>query len=495
MKKIVVCLLCCLLLFNLVSAQGEDTVKESSYQRAVEFMEQGQYDIAISIFEMLENYKDSSVMIAICKNSKLQIYYDSALSMFNDGEYDAAREVFLMLGDFSDSAQQVVRCDNMKRQIRYDAAMSLADEGLYELALEEFALLGDFADSADQAKLMEGLITERDFNAAFLLEQNGDYDGAIEGYRALEGRRDCAERIAVCEHQLYVNGLIERIEIALYTTHFDASYCYSLIAEAEENNFPAENIDNWLTLANKFQIRSDFPGSDFSESLKDTNGNLVLRVVFQSDGLLTLVRCGKEGVTVLDTSESKYNNYELKTDTVKRDYVLAYGEDTADLYIIGEKLMFVGTLTDIDNLTDIIPTSTGLDFSYTYSLIPLRTRTLSYIIMDAEHYTVADTDIIVDFDHYPVPSETVDTIPIYLDALKYQIEDEMKYLLADGTNDASLRGWLKSHPEPDCVDIYAWVEAEQCFVALVRDGNDAISVALKQSGDTTWKIMGEYKFR
>lgn len=489
------CLLCCLLLFSFVSAQGEDTVQESSYQRAVEFMEQGRYDIAISIFEMLGDYKDSVVMIAICKNSKLQIYYDSAVSMFNNGEYDAAKEVFLMLGDFSDSTQQALRCDNMKRQIRYDAAMSLANEGLYELALDEFVRLGDFADSADQAKLMAEHITERDFNAAFLLEQNGDYAGAIEGYRALEGRKDCTERIAVCEHQLYVNGLSEKIETALRTTPFDAAECYSLIAEAEKNGLPAENIDNWLTFANKLQIRGDFPGSDFSELQKDTNGELALRVVLQNDGQLTLVRCGKEGVTVLDTAERKYNEYKLKADSVKRDYVFAYGEDTADIYMIGERLTLIDTLTDTGNLTDIIPTSTGFDIGYTYSREPLRTRTLSYIIMDAEHHTAADTGITADMDHYPVPSEAAEIITLYIDALKYQIEDEMKYLVADGADDAGLREWLKSHSEPDRVDVYAWVEADQCLVALLRDGNDTVSVALKQSDDTFWKIMGEYKFR
>ena len=128
MKRIVCALLTMILVLYGV-ALAEDPAKEAAYQRGLQLMEAGEYDMAVTIFEMLDGYSDSAAQIIICQSAKFQLYYDRAQELFAAGEYDAAKEVYLMLGDYKDSAVQVIRCETQKKQVQYDAAAALADSG------------------------------------------------------------------------------------------------------------------------------------------------------------------------------------------------------------------------------------------------------------------------------------------------------------------------------------------------------------------------------
>lgn len=70
----------------------------SKYNAAVELMDNGKYEEAITAFEMLGDYKDSQDRI---KESK----YQNAVSLLNEGKYHKAATEFSALKDYKDSRE------------------------------------------------------------------------------------------------------------------------------------------------------------------------------------------------------------------------------------------------------------------------------------------------------------------------------------------------------------------------------------------------------
>ena len=67
MKKWITACLAAMMLAGTVPAGATDAAKQAVYERAVQFVEKGQYDRAISTFEMLGDFLDSKEQIARCQ--------------------------------------------------------------------------------------------------------------------------------------------------------------------------------------------------------------------------------------------------------------------------------------------------------------------------------------------------------------------------------------------------------------------------------------------
>ena len=106
--------------------------KELSYRKAMEFMEAGDYDMAIAILEILGDYSDSMVQLAMAKNAKQQAVYDQAAGMMEAGQYESAREVFLSLGNYKDSALKAVTCRQLQEEQEAKAKLAQTEAPLFE---------------------------------------------------------------------------------------------------------------------------------------------------------------------------------------------------------------------------------------------------------------------------------------------------------------------------------------------------------------------------
>lgn len=492
-----ICLLvCALLAYPALSMAEGGSFEETTYAKAIQHMESGQYDVAISVFGIIGDYKDSMQKIADCENAKLAILYDGAMELLEAGEYDAAREAFVMIGDYADCAEKIAACDAHKLQIIYDAAAKLAEQGEYELAMDEFAQLGSFSDSAAQVQQMAVNIVERDYANAFALEQKEQYEQAIDAYQALEGKKDCTDRIAACEHAIAVRELTTSIEAELIKTNdFNAQLCSEYFTQAMELGIANEQIDHWVLLANEQQMLQLYGTKQHSALIANSQGEVTNSVVHSKHGEIVLVKCGKNGVSPLSQTDESYTSMKLVNDKQGRAFVLGQKGDEYHIFLISETLDYISIIGNVEQLKDVTGTELGLNADYQYSALPLRTSTTEYIIRDKDHFTAIDSGVVVNLQNYPKLNSAKTLLTLYMDAMNYDVQAEMDHLLADNADTATLREWLNKNKTIADAQIYAWFEKDNCYVAIVRSGKNEISVALRQTANNTYQLVGEYIYQ
>lgn len=79
------------------------------YSKAGHFMQDGDYEAALAVFDSIPDYKDTAEKIAECNQ---HVQYDSAVNAFTDGRYEEACDGFAPLGDFLDAESYVEQAEN-----------------------------------------------------------------------------------------------------------------------------------------------------------------------------------------------------------------------------------------------------------------------------------------------------------------------------------------------------------------------------------------------
>ncbi|MBR3552885.1 MAG: TIR domain-containing protein [Clostridia bacterium] len=115
------------------------------YNAAIKLYEVGRYDEAISIFEALDGYKDSNVIIEECK-------YAEAVQLMNDGQFDEAIAAFEAMDGFKDSEEKIEECKNSIAESEYNDAVQLMREGSPFTAYQILLRLDDYKDAKEQAE-------------------------------------------------------------------------------------------------------------------------------------------------------------------------------------------------------------------------------------------------------------------------------------------------------------------------------------------------------
>lgn len=86
-----------------VIVEYKNEVIEAKYNTAIKLMNQQQFEDAISAFEDIEEYKDSTVQIEKCKNRINEENYNRAITLINEGSYKEAITALEKLGDFKNA--------------------------------------------------------------------------------------------------------------------------------------------------------------------------------------------------------------------------------------------------------------------------------------------------------------------------------------------------------------------------------------------------------
>ncbi len=111
-------------------------IPNNNYNAAVELMESGEYEQAITAFEALDGYKDSADKITECN-------YGIAVDLMDVGKFNEAISAFEALDGYEDSADKITECN-------YGIAVELKNAGRYEEAVSAFRELGSYKDSNEQ---------------------------------------------------------------------------------------------------------------------------------------------------------------------------------------------------------------------------------------------------------------------------------------------------------------------------------------------------------
>lgn len=497
MKRIYCAILVCILLLIPVTSFAEDAAKEATYQRAVEFLEAGEYDMAISIFEMLGDYSDSAAQILVCKNAKSQIYYDRACELFSNGEYDAAKEVFLMLGTFSDSQIQAVRCETQKKQDQYDAASKLAESGDYIRAKEAFILLGEFSDSTARVEQMDRLILASEYETAKSYEDSGEYAEAIAIYESLGEYEDAADRIEFCQLQIHIANLSGMIEEALDAEPFNASSVYSLLLEGTTHGLDQAYIAECYDDAYTKEMYATY-GEDTVYVDADMDNDGTMERILSANGSMTVLKRSQEGLVHISTTENAdYTEFLIITDPSQRKYLQCFGESETgyDIYLLENDPALINTDGSVAYGTDIDVTASGFILNETLTANPWRGVQTEYIVLSGSEVIVNASPVRVDMNNYPAVTSADLLLRLYHDAVQYNSVDEMQMLRtesADVEQLDSINQWITEHESIDRADIILWNSEAQCFVGMITSGNDTIYVRMNRDSAGNFSLLGLY---
>ena len=103
-------------------------IPNNKYADAVSLLNSGKYEDAISIFETIDEYKDSHAQIEICKNAILKEKYDGATLLLEAGDYEKAYSILESLGEYGDASNKIA-------ESKYSRAMDFYERGEYAAAL------------------------------------------------------------------------------------------------------------------------------------------------------------------------------------------------------------------------------------------------------------------------------------------------------------------------------------------------------------------------
>ena len=174
------------------------------YDKAVDLMNEGEYEHAVEIFDSLDGFLDSDEKYDQCQvqisNAKT---YSDAIKLMNDGKYAKAIEVFEALNGFEDSTAKIEECKQLlTKDETYAAALALMNEGKYEEAISAFESLNGYKESAEKIVECTNAIKDEAYANALTLMNTGKYEEAIAAFEALNGYKDSAEKIKECKNTI-----------------------------------------------------------------------------------------------------------------------------------------------------------------------------------------------------------------------------------------------------------------------------------------------------
>ena len=141
---VVTCIAFVILLVKVIIPNGK-------YNAAVKLYNAGQYEDAITAFNALNGYRDSSEQITKCETAIKDAKYNAAAELYNAGQYEDAVTAFKALNGYKDSSEQITKCEAAIKDAKYNAAVELIEKGDIINAYESLIALNEYKDSAQKA--------------------------------------------------------------------------------------------------------------------------------------------------------------------------------------------------------------------------------------------------------------------------------------------------------------------------------------------------------
>ena len=123
------------------------------YNKAVGYMENGQYTEAIALFTELDGYKNSEDMIAETK-------YLTAVEYMENGQYNKAAALFSELGDYKGSEGMISEIEDAISETKYLTAVKYMESGQYTKSIALFKEINEYKDSAEKITSIETKLKE-----------------------------------------------------------------------------------------------------------------------------------------------------------------------------------------------------------------------------------------------------------------------------------------------------------------------------------------------
>ena len=231
---------------------------DSKYSRAQTLLSENQYAEAAALFDELGGYEDAVRLAMYCK----------AAAAGESGDCEAAIASFTVLDDFRDSKLMVV----YYRGRQYEYAAETADKGMNLVeAARTYETLGMFRDSRERMEAcLEGAYAE-----AGELAQKGEYYSAALIYNEILDYKDSQQLlIKAGTDLLYDSGdwaAAHEIYMTLdepYRTHAaDYQQAYDAAAQARSDGRYDEAIEGFTKLGNYNGSREEIPPTWYAKGI------------------------------------------------------------------------------------------------------------------------------------------------------------------------------------------------------------------------------------
>ena len=180
--------------------------------------------------------------------------YNAAIKLYESGRYNEAISAFEELDGFKDSSEKI-------SEIKYNEAVQLMKNGQYSEAISLFETLGDYKDSKAllaEAKTVKIETEKKDTYTNALNDiDNHDYESAYQKLKSIKGYKD-------------VDSLLERFYRVPCRILCDSSYDWSCVIEYSDNGLMAECVAGYSD--GKETINFDKNG--VLSQYKDSHGNI-----------------------------------------------------------------------------------------------------------------------------------------------------------------------------------------------------------------------------
>jgi hypothetical protein len=172
----------------LVVRAVQENRRADSYAAAVALMDKGDFEAAISAFQDLGGYEDSTAKIAQCEEG---LSYAEAQELFDQGKFEDSKAAFEALGDYKDAADKAALSG---LHVEFANGQGLFEAGDLDGARTVFAALSDggFTDADEW-------VSKCDYQLAEALLADSQNLSAFEAFTALGSYQDSAERAQACK--------------------------------------------------------------------------------------------------------------------------------------------------------------------------------------------------------------------------------------------------------------------------------------------------------
>lgn len=164
----------------------EDAADYALYARALQAIEEEEYDLARANMTAVNPFKSSG---------RYLMYLD-AVAAEEDGEMERALALYEKLGSFADAHLATERLQEAIPEAAVKEGRALMAKGEYEAARELFLSLNGYGASKTLADNCTAALNKAAYNAADELEKSGDLLGAMGAFTALGDSLDAAKRAA-----------------------------------------------------------------------------------------------------------------------------------------------------------------------------------------------------------------------------------------------------------------------------------------------------------
>ena len=170
---------------------------ETKYNDAVSKEKAGEFDAAIALFTELGTFSNSTEWITETQNAKA---YTAAVLLMASEKYEEAITAFNALNGYSDSTAKIDECNTAILEREYQKALKLMTDEKYEDAIQAFESLNGYSDSATKISECKTAILEREYQKALKLMTSEKYEKAIAAFKELNGYRDSDAQITECSY-------------------------------------------------------------------------------------------------------------------------------------------------------------------------------------------------------------------------------------------------------------------------------------------------------